>query len=756
MFDRFGTASVARASASHPWRTVLAWVVVLAASVALVATLFADGVTSAFTFTSKPEAQRGADLIEKLRGVPASTNEVIVVQSATLTVDDAEFERFVGQLRLELGELEGDAIRPGTVLNYYDAHVPALVSQDRRATILPFAMAGTFDDAQRNIDKVIAVVDSRSSQPAFDVMITGQATIGKDFEKLAEDGLATGEAFGMPVALIILVLVCGALIAAALPIIVAVVAILVALGVAALVGQVFALSFFVQNVVFMIGLAVGIDYSLFIIARYREERERGRDKLEAIGRTGNTATRAVLFSGMTVVLALMGMLMVPFNVFIGLGIGAILVVVASVLAAMTLLPAVLSLLGDRINWLTIPWVGRLQAKHDETRTGGFWDRASRTVMRAPVLSLILAGGFLIAATVPVLDLATGFAGVSSMPDDVRSRRAFDIIDEKFSAGTVTPAQIAIDGPINSPQVQDAINKLVALMDKDPEGSFDTPQPIEVSEDGGSALLTVPVAGDSAEGEAKQAILRLRQEYVPAAFASAPGVNVYVTGETAFNIDFFTASNGAVRYVFPFVLGMSLILLMIVFRSVVVPIKAIILNMLSVGATYGILVLIFIKGWGADAVGLTRYPVIEAWIPLFLFTILFGLSMDYHVFLLSRIRERYDQTHDNTESVAFGIRTTGRLITGAALIMVAVFWAFAAGDLVGLQQMGVGLGVAVLLDATIVRMILVPASMKLLGNANWYLPKFLNWLPDFRVEAPQQPDAARPAGVPAGGANGKAK
>jgi RND superfamily putative drug exporter len=734
MFNRLSSEALARASASHPWRTVLAWLVVLVASAALVATLFADGVTSAFTFTNKPESQRGADLIEELRGVPSSTNEVVVVLSKSLTVDAPEFERFVGDLREDLAALEGEVIRSGTLLSYYDARIPALVSQDRRATILPFAMAGDFDDASDNIGKVIAVVDTRGGQSEFEVLITGQAAAGQDFEKIAEEGLATGEAFGIPVALIILVLVCGAVVAAAVPIVLAIGAILVALGAAALVGQVFSLSFFVQNVVFMIGLAVGIDYSLFIVSRYREERAGGRDKLEAIAHTGNTATRAVFFSGVTVVLALIGMLMVPFNVFIGLGIGAILVVAASVLAAMTLLPAALSLLGDRINWLTIPFIGRFQVKHDESRAGGFWDRVSNGVMRVPVLSLAVGGGFLIAAAVPVSDLSTGFAGISTMPDDARSKRGFDIIDREFTAGTVTPAQIAIDGPVNSQAVQDAIARLTTLMAQDPQGSFDTPQPIEVSADGSSALLTVPVAGDAAEDDAKQAILRLRRTYVPAAFASTPGVSVYVTGETAFNIDFFTASNQATRYVFPFVLGMSLLLLMVVFRSIVVPIKAIILNMLSVGATYGILVLVFIKGWGADQLGLTQFPVIEAWIPLFLFTILFGLSMDYHVFLLSRIRERYDQTHQNAESVAFGIRTTGRLITGAALIMVAVFWAFAAGDLVGLQQMGVGLGVAVLLDATVVRMVLVPASMKLLGKWNWYFPSWLNWLPDIRVEA----------------------
>ena len=256
--------------------------------------------------------------------------------------------------------------------------------------------------------------------------------------------------------------------------------------------------------------------------------------------------------------------------------------------------------------------------------------------------------------------------------------------------------------------------------------------LEVSPDATVAALVVSVAGGSVSKVTVDAIKRLRSEYVPGAFQGVPA-EVYVTGETAFNIDFFDIADRAAFVVIPFVLAISFILLMLVFRSVVVPLKAIILNLLSVGATYGILVLIFQKGKGNDLFGFDQAETIEAWIPVFLVAVLFGLSMDYHVFLLSRIRERFDQTQDNTGSVAYGVRSTGRLITGAALIMVAVFWGFAAGDLVGLQQMGFGLGLAVLVDAIIVRIVLVPASMKLLGKWNWYLSSWLEWLPDLRVE-----------------------
>ncbi len=484
----------------------------------------------------------------------------------------------------------------------------------------------------------------------------------------------------------------------------------------------------------MIGLAVGIDYSLFVVARYREERAQGLEKLDAITGAGATATRTVFFSGMTVVLALIGMLLVPSNVFIALGIGAIFVVIAAVLASMTLLPAILSLLGDKINRLSVPWVGRAQARFDETRPGGFWDWLARGVMRQPVASLLLAGGLLIAALVPFFDINTGASGVSNLPEGLESKEGFLILDQEFSAGEVTPAEIVIDGDIDSPAIQAGIERLKAALATD--SAFGLPRPLEVSSARDLALLTVPVAGDAVSKETEDATKRLRSGYVPAAFQGVLA-EVNVTGETAFNMDFFNMADNAAKVVFPFVLGISFLLLMLVFRSIVVPVKAIILNLLSVGATYGLLVLVFQKGVWNEAFGFQQADTIEAWIPIFLFAVLFGLSMDYHVFLLSRIRERFDQTQDNTGSVAFGIRSTGRLITGAAFIMVSVFWAFAAGDLVGLQQMGFGLGIAVLIDATIVRIVLVPSAMKLMGNWNWYLPQWLGWLPDLRVEAKRE-------------------
>ena len=738
---RITPASLSRSSAEHPLRTVLIWIVTLAVGIFLVATMLDDSLTTKFEFTNTPEGQRGFDLIEDLRGETLSTNEVVIVRSSDLTVDDEEFRVFAEGLYAEIAALGPDVIREGTFENFYLTGVEALVSADRRTTIMPLIMAGDFDDATSNQPDILAIVERENAESAFEVLITGQATIGNDFEDIGQDDLLRGETFGIPIALIILILVFGTLVAAFIPVVVALISILIALGASALIGQVFALSFFVTNIVFMVGLAVGVDYSLFIIARYREERQKGFDKIDAIERTGNTASRTVLFSGLTVVLALFGMLMIPFNIFIAIGIGAIFVVVISVIAALTLLPAILSLLGDRLNRLSVPFFGRTREATDEDGTGGFWDRVSHWVMRYPAISIIVAGGLLVAAAYPALDLSTGYAGISTFADDIQSKQGFEILDAEFSAGETTPAQIVISGEINSAEVQAGVDALIAAMAGDPSGVYGTPRELEIGSDGRLAVLEVPLNGDSAEAPAEDAVKRLREEYVPAAFGSLPATDAYVTGETAYNLDFFKMAKDAVWIVFPFVLGMSFILLMIVFRSIIVPIKAIILNLLAVAATYGLLVLMFQKGVGEDLGIFVQYDIIEAWIPLFLFTILFGLSMDYHYFLLSRIRERFDQTGDNTESVAFGIRSTGRLITGAALIMVAVFWAFAAGDLVGLQQMGFGLGTAILIDATIIRMVLVPASMKLLGEWNWYLPPWLSWLPEIRVES----------GEPAGGA-----
>ena len=425
------------------------------------------------------------------------------------------------------------------------------------------------------------------------------------------------------------------------------------------------------------------------------------------------------------------MLLLPVTIFKSLGSGAIIVVSVAILASLTLLPAVLSVLGDRVNSFRLPFLGRRAADdHD----GGFWDWATRRVTARPVVSLLLATGLLVAAGSWLFGMKTGFAGTSSLPKGVQSEEAFTVMARDFSGGLTQPTQVVVTGPVQSADVQAALARFQSLVGNDQTFG---PSVVQINPAGNIALVSLPLRGDPNSPASYDAIRMLRSRVIPQAFANSPA-HVIVGGVTAGAVDFFAITHRYTPIVFVFILGLSFLLLMLVFRSVVLPIKSIILNLLSVGAAYGLVVLVNQKGIGGGLFGFQRAVTIEAWFPLFLFSILFGLSMDYHVFLLSRVRERYDATHDNTESVAFGLRSTGRIITGAAIIMVAVFGGFAAGNLVMLQEMGFGLAVAVFLDATIVRSVLLPSAMELLGDRNWYLPRWLRWLPEVRFESRQLP------------------
>lgn len=730
MFKHLSTASLARTSARHPWRTILIWGLCLLIAILLASFLLQDVLTSEVGFASTPESKRGTDLIEDRLHIPRQAEEIVIIRSpagSTLTVDDVEFRATVEALYDEILALGPSIIERG--LNYYRTGAEALVSPDRRTTIMPLVMAGDLDEAESHIDRVRAIVNRADREIPFTILITGDASLSKDWMEVAEKDLQTAEFFGIPIALGVLVIVFGAVVAAFLPLIIGVFAILIAIGLTAVIGQGYEFSVFVTNMILAMGLSLGIDYSLFIVSRYREERRCGAGKFEAIETAGGTASRAVFFSGMTVVLALFGMLMVPMTLFRSLASGAILAVTIAVCASLTLLPAMLSLLGDRINTGRIPFPGRRAAPSVESRSG-FWNWATRRVMNRPVLSLLLAVAILIAAAIPILSMELGAAGVSTLPESIESKEGFRILQEDFSFGLLTPAKIVIVGKIEDEAVQKGIERLTATIESD-SAFFGKPS-LQAGPEGDIALISAPVMGDPVGDEAIRAVKALRKTHIPAAF-SGTGAEVFVTGSTAIHIDYIRLTGDYMPIVFGFVLGLSFVLLTLVFRSIVVPIKAILMNLLSVGAAYGLVVLVFQKGIGADLLGFQQIETFEAWVPIFLFCILFGLSMDYHVFLLSRIREHFDATQDNTESVAFGLSTTGGIITGAALIMVVVFSVFAAGELVMFQQMGFGLAVAVLLDASVIRSVIVPSAMRLLGDRNWYLPKWLEWLPRIRME-----------------------
>jgi RND superfamily putative drug exporter len=645
-------------------------------------------------------------------------SEMVIVRSKTLTVDDPAFQSFIDELFVDLVALGEDVVSGG--MHYYLTDDASLVSSDRHTTLIFLFMP---PDALEKVDQIHEIVDSAGDLGSFEIFVAGTPTITEELFEVAERDLRTGETIGISVAMVTLVLVFGAVTAALIPIILAIIAIGVAIGATAIAGQFMELSFFVTNMITMMGLAVGIDYSLFIVARFREERTNGLEKVDAIATAGTTAGRAVMFSGMIVVLALSGLLMFPLSTFQAMGVGAILVVITAVLASQTLLPAVMSLMGDKVNAIRIPF---FQYNKKSSEDGGFWAKTSKVVMRRPVVSLVVAAGIILAVGIPFFDLNKGFSGMglSELPDGLRSKEGFMVLQEEFGFIFDSPVTVAIDGKTDSESLQAAIKRLESSIASDP---FFMAADLQTHQDADLSVLYTKLTSDPLSKDATDAVRRLRTDYIPLAFDGEP-VRVLVGGETATMVDFDKTTNEYTPIVFTFVLGLSFILLTVAFRSIVVPIMSIIMNLLSVGAAYGLLVLVFQKGFGAELLGFQRTEEIITWLPLFLFAILFGLSMDYHVFLLSRIRESFKKTGNNPEAVSWGIRSTGRLITGAALIMVAVFGGFALGDMVIMQQMGFGLAVAVFMDATIIRMALVPAVMRLLGTRNWYLPKWLRWIP----------------------------
>ena len=713
------TERLAGACARRPWRVLGGWVLAVVVSVVLIGTFLGAALTNQTEVTTQTDSKRADQLLAERTERGPQPTEMMVVRSQTLTASDPAFQNQLQQLRqaaLATGVLDGAAVAA--------AREDLPVSPDGHAVLLPLPLRS--DD----IEPVVELVEAADGQGGFDVELIGEATADRDFHELADQDLRQGELFfGLPAALVVLVLVFGSLVAGLVPLGLAMVSIVVAIALASLVGQGFALSLFVVNMVTGMGLALGIDYALFVLSRYREERTRGRPTVEAIGAAGATASRAVLFSGLAFVLAMTGMVLVPDTILRSLAVGAILVGVVSVAAALTLLPALLGLLGDRVNALRLPIVGRSLGRGGDFE-GRWWSRVVAAVVHRPMASLVLSAGLLLALALPVLDLERGFAGVSTLPDRFPSKQGLIALEASFPGATTEPAKIVIDGQVTSPQVRAAIDRL--RRDLADRGRFG---PATLENDAGDlAVLSVPVGADAQSAQAYAAVRQLRQELIPAAFAGVDA-QVLVTGDTAENLDYFAIIGRWLPLVFVFVLGLSFVLLVLAFRTIVVPAVAIGLNLLSVGAAYGLLVGVFQQGWGASLLGLEQVEAVEAWVPLFLFSVLFGLSMDYQVFLLSRIHERYGQVADPRDAVVVGVGSTARIITGAALIIVVVFCGFATGDLVMFQQMGLGVAVSLLLDATVVRSVLMPATLAILGHRAWWLPRWLGWLPRLTVEPP---------------------
>ena len=636
-----------------------------------------------------------------------------------------------------------------SVLSRYDEGIGAdvrggLTSDDRHTTLLKVELSTPTDQAMNHMAGVYEVVDEADALPQFEVAVTGAAAAYTDAQDLSHKDLRRGEMIGIPVALVILVLVFGALVAAGLPLVLSIFSIVVGLAITVLIGQVFELSIFALNILTATGLAVGIDYSLFIVSRYREERRGGLDKMAAIAAASATASNAVFFSGMTVVLALVGMLIVPLSIFTSLGIGAMSAVFAAVAAALTLLPAMLALLGDKVDALKVPWLDRYARSHGEH---GWWGRTARRVMRRPALSLTLGVILLLAIAAPLLTMRSGGLSADTFPTTYTSKQGLDMLERDFAAGLSEPTLVVIDGDVGDTRVQAALKGFVDRLEDD--GRFSLTG-LSTSADGSLAVLQMVQDAEAQSEKAKGAVQDLRDTLVPVSFGGS-AATVYVGGNTAAQMDSTTLTDGYMPIVIGVVLFLSFILLLLAFRSVLVAATAIVMNLLSVGAAYGALTLVFQHGWGSVVPGLITVESIESWVPLLMFCVLFGLSMDYQVFLLSRIRERWFETGESKESVVFGVQSTAGIITGAALIMVAVFLGMGSGQMVVLQELGFGLAIAVLLDAFVVRVMVAPAMISLIGDRYWWLPRWLEWLPRIDIEGRAPAAAGGPARVTTSGA-----
>jgi RND superfamily putative drug exporter len=479
----------------------------------------------------------------------------------------------------------------------------------------------------------------------------------------------------------------------------------------------------VNAVILLIGLAVGVDYSLFYIKRWREERAAGKDPNAALEAAASTSGRSVLISGFTVMVAMAGMFFAADKTYLSFGIATIIVVGVAMLGSLTVLPALLSKLGTKVDRGRIPFVHRFRNDAEGSRV---WGAILRPTLRHPVVAVVLGGGALLLLALPAFRMHTAQSGFDALPKNAPTVETIQKVQDVFSNGNVAPALVAVQADTDQPETQRAIAalKTEALA----SGQAKTPIDVEVSPAHDVARVTIPLVGEGVDSESNAALATLRNQVLPETIGRLPEADWAVSGLTAQSVDQNELLKSKAPIVFAFVLTFAFVLLLVAFRSVVIALKAILLNLLSVGAAYGVLILIFQYGWGEGILDFTSNGGIAFWLPIFLFVILFGLSMDYHVFILSRVREAYDRGLSTEEAIESGITKTAGVVTSAAIVMVGVFFVFALMPILDMKEMGIGLAAAVLIDATIVRAVLLPASMKLLGDWNWYLPSWLEWLP----------------------------
>jgi uncharacterized membrane protein YdfJ with MMPL/SSD domain len=603
-------------------------------------------------------------------------------------------------------------------------------SKDGRSALVTFKVPGDEDAALERVDATLAATAAaQTAHPDLRIEQFGDASAGKAIDAAYDEDLKTAETLSLPITMLILIVAFGALVAAGVPLLLGITAVAATFGLIAPISQIFPMDDSIYSVVLLIGLAVGVDYSLFYLRRKMEERDAGRSNEDALDFAAATSGRAVLISGLTVMIAMGGMFLAGSATFTSFAIGTILVVAVAMLGSVTVLPAVLSKLGDKVERGRVPFIGkRRHRNHGESRVWGWiLDR----VLARPVMAIVLAGGALVALAIPALSMHTINPGLAGLPRSMPIMATYDRIQEAFPGGPL-PAIVAVQADdVTSREIQQGIEAMTAKALA--SGRMSNPITTQISPDRTVEIVGIPLEGDGTDATSEAALATLRDEVVPSTIQRVRGAEADVTGLTAGSKDFNDVMKSRLPIVFTFVLGLAFVLLLVTFRSIVVPLKAIVLNLMSVGAAFGILKLVFQDGNLESVLGFQSLGGITSWLPLFLFVILFGLSMDYHVFILSRVREAVDGGMRTEDAVAHGIKSTAGVVTSAAMVMVAVFAIFATLSMVEFKQMGVGLAVAVLIDATLVRAVLLPAAMSLLGERNWYLPRSLHWLPRFDHE-----------------------
>ena len=663
------------------------------------------------------ESRRAAMILDDAKfSLPAT--ESVLIQSPSATVDRPVFKAAVNDVVRTLAPLADVA----NMVSPLEQPQAGLISRDRRSALVQFDVKGDAEDAKDKIEPMLAAVDRvQARNPSLVIEELGEASINYEVDKRFKSDMRRAELTSFPLTIAILLVAFGALVAAGLPVLLAFSAVFFATGVNQLVSHVVPTDQqTLAAIILMIGMAVGIDYSLFYLRREREERQLGRSPHDALLTAARTSGQAVLISGATVLIAMAGMFVSGNSLFTTIGLGTMIVVLATMLGSLTVLPALLHRLGDRVDLGRIPIVRR------GVRDDGLWGRFIAGVLRHPLASLIAAAGSLLVLALPAIGMHTKLPNFTDFPHDLKIVRTYERIQAAFP-GSQTPAVMVVKAPnVETTELQRAFELFQerALA----TGKLYSPFTVTVNPDRTVALVDFAIAGNGDNAASEGALRTLREEVIPPIARTLPDVEVAVAGVTAETYDFNSQMRSRLPYVFLFVLGLAFVLLLLTFRSLVIAATAIALNLLSVGAAYGVLVAVFQHGWFADAFGFQTNGAITSWLPLFLFVVLFGLSMDYHVFILSRIKELHDAGASTDDAVRLAITRTAGTVTSAAIIMVAVFGLFATLSLIMMQQMGFGLAVAVLIDATVVRAVLVPAAMTLLGDWNWYLPKWLARLP----------------------------